>query len=84
MLGVLRFTATLLWAIYTLELLSLRVRVFESIRAGLTASLTIGSLNLSLGNVLAFGVTIWAAFLLSKLKSGRGFAATLPFRSTRR
>lgn len=65
-LGVLRFTATLLWAIYTLELLSLRVRVFESIRAGLTASLTIGSLNLSLGNVLAFGITIWAAFLLSK------------------
>lgn len=63
---VLQFLAFLLWALYTLELLSLRAPFLEGARAVLTASLTFGSLNLSLGNVLAFVIAVWASFMLSR------------------
>ncbi len=63
----LRWIAALLWAIYTLELLSLRTTVADSIRAGLSAKLEVGQLQLSLGNVVAFLGTVWLAFLLSRI-----------------
>jgi potassium-dependent mechanosensitive channel len=46
--------------------LQLRERLFGVIREILTAELTVGSLSLSLGDVLAFGATVWAAFLVSR------------------
>lgn len=63
---VLQVLAFLLWLYYTLELLSLRAPLVERIRNVLTANLVVGSLDVSLGNVLAFGITVWAAFLLSR------------------
>lgn len=63
---VLRWIATLAWVLYTLELLSLRSPVIENIRAVLGARLDVGELHISLGNVLAFLVTVWAAFLFSR------------------
>ncbi len=63
---VLSWLAALLWGLYTLDLLSLRAPVVDRVRAILTADLTIGSLNISLGDVLAFAVTVYAAFLLSR------------------
>ena len=62
----LRFLAFVAWLLITLELLSLREPLFEWVRRVLNASLTLGSLNISLGNVLAFIATVWAAFLLSR------------------
>lgn len=64
--GALRALAFLIWLLVTLEVLSLRRPLFELIRGVLTARLVVGSLEISLGNVLAFGVTVWAAFLLSR------------------
>lgn len=63
---VLQWTAFLLWSLFTLEWFSLRAPVLERIRGVLSASLTVGSLNLSLGNVLAFIIVVWASFLVSR------------------
>jgi potassium-dependent mechanosensitive channel len=58
--------ATLLWLLITLEIFSLRTPLIQNIRNILNASLTVGSISLSLGGVIAFGITIWASFLLSR------------------
>ena len=63
---VLRWVATLLWALFTLELLSLRVPLIERVKEVLAAQLTVGAFSLSLGDVLAFVLTVWAAFLISR------------------
>lgn len=63
---LLHWTAALLWLVSTLELFSLRAPLFEGVRAALTAGLTVGSLSISLGNVLAFCLIVWAAFMLSR------------------
>jgi potassium efflux system protein len=62
----LRWIAALLWALYTLEMFSLRAPVAENIRAVLSARLEVGALHISLGNVTAFLITVWVAFLLSR------------------
>lgn len=64
--GALRALAFLIWLLVTLEMLSLRRPLFRLIRDVLTARLVVGSLEISLSNVLAFAVTVWAAFLLSR------------------
>ena len=64
--GALRALAFLIWLLVTLERLSLRQPLFRLIRDVLTARLVVGALEISLGNVLAFAVTVWAAFLLSR------------------
>ncbi len=64
--AALRWVARLAWALITLELLSLREPVVTTIMNALTAELAVGSLRLSLGNVLAFVLTVWLAFLLSR------------------
>jgi potassium-dependent mechanosensitive channel len=63
----LQWLASFLWVIFVLQRLLLRERLFGVIREILTAALTVGSLSLSLGDVLAFGATVWAAFLVSRL-----------------
>ncbi len=62
----LRWIAAVLWGLYTLELFSLRAPASENIRAALSARLEVGALNISLGNIVAFVVTVWVAFLLSR------------------
>lgn len=62
----LRFLAFAAWLLLTLELLSVRDPLFEWIKGFLTAGLTLGSLSISLGNILLFVATIWAAFLLAR------------------
>lgn len=62
----LRWIAALMWVLYTLELFALRAPVTENIRAALSARLEVGELNISLGNIVAFVVTVWVAFLLSR------------------
>lgn len=62
----LRFLAFAAWLLVTLELLSVREPLFDRVRGILTAKLTLGSLDISAGNVLLFAATIWAAFLLAR------------------
>jgi potassium-dependent mechanosensitive channel len=62
-----QWLALFLWVLLTLDRLSLRTPLLEALRDALTAKLMLGSLTLSLGDVLAFGAAVWAAFLLSRL-----------------
>jgi potassium efflux system protein len=63
----LKLIAIFVWILDLLERLLLRERLVKTARELLTAELTVGSLHLSLGDVLAFGFTVWAAFLISRL-----------------
>ena len=63
---VVQLAALLVWLIYMLDMLALREPVLQTTRKVLTANLAFGSLKISLGNVLAFSVTVLASFLLSR------------------
>jgi len=64
---VLQWIAIALWAVFVLERLTVREQVFSAVRDVLTAELVVGSLHLSLGDLLAFAVTVWASVLVSRL-----------------
>ena len=66
MLTALEFLAFVLWLSILLNFFGLRRPLIGTIGAVLQSDLTIGSLRLSLDHVLAFVVTVWASFLLSK------------------
>jgi potassium-dependent mechanosensitive channel len=59
--------AIVLWTLFALERLAVRERVLRSANDLLTAELNVGSISISLGDVLAFGVAVWASFLVSRL-----------------
>jgi small-conductance mechanosensitive channel len=63
---VLAWAAVLFWAAYVLEVLSLRAPVFQDLRAVLTATWGVGSFKLSLGDIVWFGIPVWAAFAVSR------------------
>ena len=65
--GVVAWAAILLWAAYVLEALSLRAPVFQDLREVLTATWAVGSFKVSPGDVVLFGVTVWASFLVSRM-----------------
>ncbi len=60
------FAAVIAWISFTLAAFALRTPVFEWVRDVVTAEATLGSVHLSLGAVLAFGLTVWFALLLSR------------------
>jgi len=63
---VLRWAAWALWALGTLERLALRAPAIEWAGKILATPLSVGSISITLGNLLAFGLTVWAAFLFSR------------------
>jgi potassium efflux system protein len=65
--GLLRTIAALGWAIGTLDYFGALTPTIAAARRTLAASLTLGALNLSLGDVLAFGLTVYIAYLLSSV-----------------
>ena len=64
---VLRWSAVLGWLVLTLTLFGFLDGVLAAGRATLDASISFGSLTVSLGHLVAFGVTVASAFLLSRL-----------------
>jgi potassium-dependent mechanosensitive channel len=60
------FLAFLYWLSLTLDFFALRTPMIANIAAALQATLTIGSLSVSLGHLLVFVVTAWASFALSR------------------
>lgn len=64
---VLQWIAIALWVLFALERLTVREQVLGAVHGVLTAEAVVGSLRLSLGDVLAFGVTVWASVLFSRL-----------------
>ena len=57
---------TVWWVSLTLELFQLRGSVVTAATNFLTAQWSIGSVALSIGGLLRFGVTLWVAILLSR------------------
>jgi small-conductance mechanosensitive channel len=63
---LLRVSALAAWAFIALEQFTIRDEIVAGARSVLGASLELGELSLSLGDVLAFGLTIWGALLVSR------------------
>jgi potassium-dependent mechanosensitive channel len=64
---VLEFLAFLFWLNVLLSFFGLRDSLIASIGAALNANLAIGSFKITLGGIVAFLITVWASFLVSKL-----------------
>ena len=62
----LRWLAVAVWIILTLNALSVREPIFNFFEGILTAQFVIGSFHISLGDVIAFAVTVWLTFLISR------------------
>jgi potassium-dependent mechanosensitive channel len=63
---ILQWTAVLLWVLHTLNRLLLRQRLFTAISDFMTEELVVGSLRISLSDIVVFGATVWAAVLVSR------------------
>ena len=64
---LLRGAAGIAWLLASLDAFGLLDAVLEAGEAALHASLSFGSLTVSLGRIAAFGVTVMAAFAISRL-----------------
>jgi potassium efflux system protein len=63
---ILQWTAVLLWVLHILNRLLLRERLFRAISDFMTEELVVGSLRISLSDIVIFGATVWAAVLVSR------------------
>lgn len=61
------WVAGLGWVVETLDRFAIRAPVFAAIEGAVTAELVFGSIALSLADLLAFGLTVWLSFLLSRV-----------------
>jgi potassium efflux system protein len=64
---VLQLGLGVLWAVLALHLLQILPAVIDILRSVLAAKAHFGDISLSLGSVLAFVVTVWAAFVISRV-----------------
>ncbi len=64
---VVRWLGVIIWVLFTLNLFSIRQTLFAFVRDMLAWSVTVGTINLSLGAVVLFVITIWGAVLISRL-----------------
>jgi small-conductance mechanosensitive channel len=62
----LQWLAISLWLMFVLDRLLLREPALAALRRLLTAELAVGSLQISLGDVVAFVITVWAALVVSR------------------
>ncbi len=62
-----KWAGVVIWAIISLNFFSLRQSVFGFLEEWLSAELVVGSIAISLSDVLIFGFTVWLAFALSRL-----------------
>jgi small-conductance mechanosensitive channel len=63
----LQLVAILFWILAFSNQLLLTERIYNSVREFLSAEIIFGSIQISAGDVLAFIVTLWAAFAISRL-----------------
>ncbi|HEU5195976.1 MAG TPA: mechanosensitive ion channel domain-containing protein [Methylomirabilota bacterium] len=64
-IGTLRVVVVLMWAGLSLEFFSMLRPVVGASRTALQAGWTFGTVQVSVGEVLAFGLTVWGSFLVS-------------------
>lgn len=63
---VLNALAAVLWSLFVLERLGIRQRIIQGVKDVFTAEASIGAISISLADVLAFGLAVWASFLVSR------------------
>ncbi|HSQ04512.1 MAG TPA: mechanosensitive ion channel domain-containing protein, partial [Burkholderiales bacterium] len=63
---ILGWLAAAMWALFVLDRLSLRDPLLHAGGIFFGAELAKGSLHISLSDILAFGLTVWASFLVSR------------------
>lgn len=63
---ILKWLGIVLWAILTLNLFSVRQTLFGFFKQWIFAELSIGSISISLSDIIIFGFTVWLAFTISK------------------
>src|SRR5262249_29720975 len=63
---LLSWIAATLWVVAALKSAELFDSLADGLHAVVTATLSVGSFSVSLGDVLAFAVTIWLSFLVSR------------------
>jgi len=63
---LLEVLAFLFWLNLTLNFFGVQRPLISTAQAALNASLAVGSLNVSPGRILAFLITVWASFLVSR------------------
>jgi hypothetical protein len=66
-IGFLEFLAFLFWLNLMLNFIGLRNPLVARIGEILNANVGLGSINISLGRILAFAIAIWASFLIFKI-----------------
>jgi len=62
-----QWAAAAIWASYVLDQIAMRDRALDAVKAMLNASVHIGRIEISISDVLAFVLAVWAAFLVSRL-----------------
>jgi len=65
--AILHVLAVVAWVVGTLDYFGLYAPIWDAARRILGAELTRGALRFSLGDVVAFAVTVWVSFLVSAL-----------------
>ena len=63
---ILEFLAFVFWLNVLLNFFGVRDSFIASLEAGLNAKLAIGSFNITAGGILAFLITVWVSFLVSR------------------
>ena len=63
---ILQSLAVALWTLAVLQRLLLREQLFDAAHQFLYAEFVVGSIRISLGDIMAFGLTVWSAFLVSR------------------
>lgn len=64
---IFQWSAIFLWIYSTLNQFSVRQTIFDYIKEIFSAQLMIGSISISLNDLLIFAITIWLSFAISKL-----------------
>jgi len=67
MFGLVNFTSIILWIILTLRFFTFWDEVYNAIKKVLTNSLTLGTVKLSLGNIILFVFIIWFTLWISSI-----------------
>jgi small-conductance mechanosensitive channel len=67
MSGLVNFVSIILWIILTLRFFTLWDEVYNAIKKVLTYTLTLGTVNLSLGNIIIFVFIIWFTLWISSI-----------------
>ncbi|MBK9164825.1 MAG: mechanosensitive ion channel [Acidobacteria bacterium] len=61
------WAAAIIWLLAVLRMLAIQDSVFGAISAVWNAGFAVGALNITVGDVVAFAIAIWLAFLASRL-----------------